>query len=134
MATVYYDKDADVELIKGRKVAVIGYGSQGHAHALNLQDSGMDVRVGLREGSPSWERAELDGLRVLETGKAALEANVVMMLVPDQRAPDVFETSIRENLESGDSLAFAHGFNVHFGQLTAPESCDVFMIAPKGPG
>ncbi|MEY2471538.1 MAG: ketol-acid reductoisomerase [Actinomycetota bacterium] len=134
MATVLYDKDADVELIKGRKVAVLGYGSQGHAHALNLQDSGVDVRVGLREGSSSKEKAEAAGLKVLPTAQAVAEADVVMVLLPDTEQQSVFENDIAPNLNPGDALFFAHGFNIHFGLIDPPEGVDVAMCAPKGPG
>lgn len=134
MATIYYDKDADPQVLKDRPVAIIGYGSQGHAHALNLRDSGFEVRVGLRDGSPSWAKAEKEGLRVLETGKATQEAEVVMTLVPDQHAKQVYEESIAPNLAAGNALAFAHGFNIHFERIVPASGVDVFMIAPKGPG
>ncbi len=134
MATKYYEKDADPEALLGRPIAIIGFGSQGHAHALNLKDSGFDVRVGLRDGSSSWAEAEAAGLRVLETSKAAGEAEVIMMLVPDQHAKAVYDESIAPNLNDGDALAFAHGFNIHFRRITPPGGVDVFMVAPKGPG
>jgi ketol-acid reductoisomerase len=134
MATIYYEKDAAPDVLKGRPIAVIGYGSQGHAHALNLRDSGFDVRVGLRDGSSSWEKAERDGLRVLETSKAAEEAEVVMMLCPDPAASKVYENSVGTHLQSGNALAFAHGFNIHFGRISPGRGIDVFMVAPKGPG
>ncbi|MDQ4149365.1 MAG: ketol-acid reductoisomerase [Actinomycetota bacterium] len=134
MATIYYEKDADPEVLRGRPIAVIGFGSQGHAHALNLKDSGFDVRVGLRDGSPSWQDAEREGLRVLETAKAAEEADVVMMLVPDQHATAVYNDLIAPGLKEGNALAFAHGFNIHFKRILPPGSVDVFMVAPKGPG
>src|SRR3954447_19362984 len=134
MANVFYEKDADPGLIRGRKVAIIGYGSQGHAHALNLKDSGVDVRVGLREGSSSKGKAEEAGLRVLPVDQAAAEADVIMLLLPDTEQRDVFEASIAPHLQSGDALFFAHGFNVRFGQITPPEGVDVAMVAPKGPG
>lgn len=134
MATIYYDKDADPAVLKDRAIAIIGFGSQGHAHALNLKDSGFDVRVGLRDGSTSWEDAEKQGLRVLETSKAAQEAEVVMMLVPDQFAKGIYDESVAPNLAGGNALAFAHGFNIHFGRVVPPGSVDVFMVAPKGPG
>jgi ketol-acid reductoisomerase len=133
-ASIYYDADADLALLEGRKVAVLGYGSQGHAHALNLRDSGVDVRVGLREGSRSWAKAEEAGLRVLPTGAAVKEADVVMVLLPDTEQARVYERDIAPNLEERDSLAFAHGFNIHFGQVKPPPGVDVWMIAPKGPG
>src|SRR5437588_7060656 len=134
MASIFYEKDADPNLISGRKVAVIGYGSQGHAHALNLQESGVDVRVGLREGSRSWEKAEAAGLRVLSTAEACKEADVIMVLLPDTEQARVYKEDIEPNLKDRDSLAFAHGFNIHFGQIKPPKGVDVWMIAPKGPG
>src|SRR5215207_8365480 len=133
-ATVYYEADADRSLIQGRKVAVIGYGSQGHAHALNLRDSGVDVRVGLREGSSSKAKAESEGLRVLPVADAAAEADVIMILLPDTEQKRVYDAEIASNLSPGDALAFAHGFNIRFGRITPPEGVDVFMVAPKGPG
>jgi ketol-acid reductoisomerase len=133
-ASIYYDTDADLSLLEGRKVAVLGYGSQGHAHALNLRDSGIDVRVGLREGSRSWAKAEATGLRVLSIAEAVKEADVIMVLLPDTEQATVYERDIAPNLEDRDSLAFAHGFNIHFGQIKPPPGIDVWMIAPKGPG
>jgi ketol-acid reductoisomerase len=133
-ATVYYDADADVSLIQGRKVAVIGYGSQGHAHALNLRDSGVDVRVGLRDGSSSKAKAEAEGLRVLSVADASAEADVIMILLPDTEQKRVYDADIAPNLSAGDAVAFAHGFNIRFGRITPPEGVDVIMIAPKGPG
>jgi ketol-acid reductoisomerase len=133
-ATVYYEADADRSIILGRKVAIIGYGSQGHAHALNLKDSGVDVRVGLREGSSSIEKAEAAGLRVLPIADAVREADVVMMLLPDTEQKRIYEADVAPNLQPGDALAFAHGFNIRFGRIVAPEGVDVFMVAPKGPG
>jgi ketol-acid reductoisomerase len=133
-ATIYYDDDADLALLEGRKVAVLGYGSQGHAHALNMKDSGIDVRVGLREGSSSWAKAEEAGLRVLSTAAACKEADVIMVLLPDTEQARVYKEDIEPNLDERDSLAFAHGFNIHFGQITPPKGVDVWMIAPKGPG
>jgi ketol-acid reductoisomerase len=133
-ATMYYEKDADPSVLKDRSIAVLGYGSQGHAHALNLRDSGYDVRVGLRDGSASWERAERDGVRVLETPKAVAEAEVVMVLLPDQHAKAAYDAQIAPNLQDGNAVAFAHGFNIHFGRIVPPETMDVFMVAPKGPG
>src|SRR5688500_10786124 len=134
MATVLYDKDADSSLIAGRKVAVIGYGSQGHAHALNLKESGVDVRVGLREGSSSKKKAEEAGLRVLSIADASREADLVMILLPDTEQRDVYEQDIAPNLSSGDAVFFAHGFNIRFDQIKPEASLDVAMVAPKGPG
>jgi len=133
-ATIYYDDDADPALLEGRKVAVLGYGSQGHAHALNLQDSGVDVRVGLRDGSSSWAKAEEAGLKVLPIAEAVKEADVIMVLLPDTEQAAVYKRDIEPNLDDRDSLAFAHGFNIHFGQIRPPKGIDVWMIAPKGPG
>ena len=133
-ATVYYDADADPGLITGRTVAVIGYGSQGHGHALNLRDSGVDVRVGLRSGSSSQAKAEEAGLRVVPVDQAAAEADVVMMLVPDTEQAAVYEASVAPHLNGGDVLLFAHGFNIRFGLIQPPEGVDVAMVAPKGPG
>ncbi len=131
---LFYDKEADLSLLSGKTVAVLGYGSQGHAHALNLKDSGVDVVVGLRKDSKSWSQAEAAGLQVAETAEAAKRGDVVMMLLPDQTQADVYEQDIRPNLQPGNALAFAHGFNIHFNQIVPPEDVDVFMIAPKGPG
>ncbi|MHB1536809.1 MAG: ketol-acid reductoisomerase [Acidimicrobiales bacterium] len=134
VATVYYEKDADPGLITGRKVAIVGYGSQGHAHALNLRDSGVDVRVALRDGSGSAAKAEAAGLAVTSVEKAAAEADVIMILAPDTEQQAIYESSIAPYLKPGDALFFAHGFNVRFGLITAPEGVDVAMVAPKGPG
>jgi ketol-acid reductoisomerase len=134
MASIYYEKDADANLIAARKVAVIGYGSQGHAHALNLADSGVDVRVGLREGSASAAKAEAAGLPVTTIEAAASEADLVMILLPDTEQKAVYETQIEPNLSEGDALFFAHGFNIRFGQIRPPKGVDVGMVAPKGPG
>ena len=131
---VYYDKDADLSIIKKKKVAIIGYGSQGHAHALNLQDSGVKVTVGLRKGGASWDKAKKAGVSVKEVGVAVKEADVVMILVPDELQPAVYEQEIEPNIKKGGVLAFAHGFNIHFGQITPRADLDVIMIAPKGPG
>jgi ketol-acid reductoisomerase len=133
-ATISYDADADLGLLSGKKVAVLGYGSQGHAHALNLKDSGVDVIVGLREGSSSIAKAEEAGLTVMPTGEAVAAADIVMVLLPDTEQKRIYEADIAPNLEPGNSLAFAHGFNIHFGQIAPPEGVDVWMIAPKGPG
>ena len=134
MANVYYEADADRSLIADRKVAVLGYGSQGHAHALSLKDSGIDVRVGLREGSSSREKAEAEGLEVRSIADACAEADVVMILLPDTEQGDIYRESIEPHLEDGDALLFAHGFNIRFGQIVPPEGVDVAMVAPKGPG
>ncbi len=134
MATIYYDKDADPSVIKARKVAVIGYGSQGHAHALNLKESGVDVTVGLREGSSSWADAETAGLTVTTPARAAAAANVIMVLVPDQHMGDLYASEIAPHLNPDDALLFAHGFNIHFDVIEVPGDVDVVMVAPKGPG
>lgn len=134
MAKMYYESDANFGLLKGKKIAVIGYGSQGHAHALNLKESGADVLVGLYNGSRSWSAAEQAGLTVMETAQAARQADFVMMLVPDEKQAKLYKESIEPNLEPGNALLFSHGFNIHYGQITPPDSVDVFMIAPKGPG
>ena len=134
MATMYYEADADLGLLKGKKIAIIGYGSQGHAHALNLKESGLDVCVGLYKGSKSWQIAEKAGLKVLETSAAAAAADVIMMLVPDQVQKSVYENDIRQHLTAGKTLMFAHGFNIHFSQITPPADVDVSMVAPKSPG
>ena len=134
MANVYYSDDADRSLIADRKVAVIGYGSQGHAHARNLKESGIDVRVGLREGSSSVAKAAEAGLRVLPIAEAAAEADLVMILLPDTEQRDVYEASIAPHLSDGDAVFFAHGFNIRFGQIVPAPGLDVAMVAPKGPG
>jgi len=134
MANIYYDSDADLRQLTGKTVAVIGYGSQGHAHALNAHESGVDVVVGLRRGSPSWAEAEAAGLKVMEVAAAARAADLVMLLLPDEAQRAVYERDVAPNLEAGNALLFAHGFNVHFGQIRPPEGVDVFMVAPKGPG
>ncbi|MFN2615367.1 MAG: ketol-acid reductoisomerase [Actinomycetota bacterium] len=134
MATIYYDNDADLSVLEGKKVAIIGYGSQGHAHALNLRDSGIDVRVGTYEGSPSGERARADGLAVKTVADAAAEADLIMILLPDTKQRAVFEQSIKPNLRAGDAVFFAHGFNIHFKNIIPPADVDVAMVAPKGPG
>lgn len=131
---MYYDKDANLISIKNKKIAVIGCGSQGHAHALNLQDSGLDVRVGLRKGSKTWPMAKKAGLNVMTNAQAADEADIIMMLVPDTAAPKVYEEDIKQALQPGKALAFAHGFNIRFKTIEPPRHVDVFMIAPKGPG
>jgi ketol-acid reductoisomerase len=134
MAEMFYDTDADLSVIQGRNVAIIGYGSQGHAHALNLRDSGVDVRVGLREGSASWAKAEAQGLRVVTPAQAVEEADLIMVLAPDQAQRSLYKESIEPNLVAGDALFFAHGFNIRFGYITPPAGVDVCMVAPKGPG
>jgi ketol-acid reductoisomerase len=134
MAEMFYDSDADLSVIQGRSVAVIGYGSQGHAHALNLRDSGVDVRVGLRPGSKSWAKAEAEGLRVVTPAEAVEEADLIMVLAPDQVQRHLYKEAIEPNLVPGDALFFAHGFNIRFGYITPPEGVDVCMVAPKGPG
>ncbi len=131
---VFYDRDADLAHLQGKKVAVIGYGSQGHAHANNLRDSGVDVVVGLRRDGSSWAKAEAAGLTVLEPGEAARRCDVVMMLVPDEMGSEIFARDIEPGLKKGDSLAFAHGFNIHFKQIVPDPGINVFMVAPKGPG
>jgi ketol-acid reductoisomerase len=133
-ARIYYDQDADLSLLKGRKIAIVGYGSQGHAHALNLKDSGLDVVVGLYKGSKSWAKAEKDGLRVASVADAAQMAEVVMILLPDQTHRAVFEESVRSALTKGKVLMVAHGFSIHFNQIVPPPDVDVSMIAPKAPG
>jgi ketol-acid reductoisomerase len=134
MAVLYYDKDANLELLKNKKVAIIGYGSQGHAHALNLKESGIDVRVGLYKGSKSWKIAEEAGLKVVESGEAVKEADFIMILIPDEKQPSLYKKSVEPNLTEGKALLFAHGFNIHYGQIKPPANVDVFMVAPKGPG
>ncbi len=131
---VYYEKDADFALIKMKKVTIVGYGSQGHAHAANLKDSGVEVTVGLRKGGASWEKAMAAGLTVKEVGEAVKGADVVMILVPDEQQPDVYRNDVAPNIKEGAALAFAHGFNIHYGQIVPRADLDVIMIAPKGPG
>jgi ketol-acid reductoisomerase len=134
MATLYYDKDADLSLLKGKTIAIIGYGSQGHAHALNAKDSGMNVVVGLHKGSKSAEKAKADGLEVLSVADATKKADVVMVVIPDTKQAEVYDAEIGPNLKPGSMLMFAHGFNIHFGQIKPPANVDVSMIAPKAPG
>ncbi|CAB3767666.1 ketol-acid reductoisomerase [Paraburkholderia solisilvae] len=131
---VFYDKDADLSLIKGKQVTIIGYGSQGHAHALNLKDSGVKVTVGLRKGGASWSKAENAGLTVKEVAEAVKGADVVMMLLPDEQIAEVYKSEVHANIKQGAALAFAHGFNVHYGQVIPRADLDVIMIAPKAPG
>jgi len=131
---VYYDKDADLSLVKGKKVTIIGYGSQGHAHAQNLNDSGIKVTVGLRRGGASWAKADKAGLKVADVGEAVNGADVVMILLPDEQIASVYKNDVEPNIRAGASLAFAHGFNIHYGQVVPREDLDVWMVAPKDPG
>jgi ketol-acid reductoisomerase len=131
---VYYDKDADLSLIKGKKVTILGYGSQGHAHALNLHDSGVKVTVGLRKGGASWDKAKKAGLKVAPVGDAVKGADIVMMLMPDEHIAAVYQAEVEPNIKKGGALAFAHGFNVHYGQVQPRADLDVWMVAPKAPG
>ncbi|MEO5340189.1 MAG: ketol-acid reductoisomerase [Magnetococcus sp. MYC-9] len=131
---VFYDRDADLAHLKAKKIAIIGYGSQGHAHAQNLKDSGMNVVVGLRADSSSWKKAEAAGLAVAEIGQAVTGADVVMLLAPDEHQARIYRETIAPHIKPGAALAFAHGFNIHFGQIDPPLECDVFLAAPKGPG
>ena len=131
---VYYDKDADLSLIKGKKVTIVGYGSQGHAHAQNLSDSGVRVTVGLRKDGASWSKAENAGLTVDEVASAVKDADVVMMLLPDESIPQVYSADVAPNMKRGAALAFAHGFNIHYNQVVPRDDVDVIMVAPKGPG
>ncbi len=134
MAKVYYDQDATLGPLQDKKVAILGYGSQGHAHALNLRDSGIEVVIGLYEGSRSREKAKADGFEVLTPSEASKAADVIMFLVPDTVQPDLYDKDVKPNLRGGKTLAFAHGFNIHFRQIVPPSEVDVFMVAPKGPG
>ena len=134
MAEMFYDDDADLALIQGKNVAVLGYGSQGHAHSLSLRDSGVDVRIGLPEGSKSREKAEAEGLRVLTPAEAVEEADVIVILAPDHVQRKLYAESVEPNITPGDTLVFGHGFNIRFGYITPPDGVDVFMVAPKGPG
>ncbi len=131
---VYYEKDADLKRLEGKTVAILGYGSQGHAHALNLRDSGVDVVVGLRSGSTSWAKAEAEGIKVLPVSDAARAGDVVMMTLPDETMGEIYADEIGPNLETGNHLALAHGFNIHFGCIQPMQGVNVFMVAPKGPG
>src|SRR5688572_8443498 len=134
MANVYYEQHGDQARLKGKQVAIIGYGSQGHAHALNLKESGVSVVVGLYAGSPSAEKAKAEGLKVVPVAEAAQTSDVMMMLTPDERQKKIYTESILPNLKQGQTLMFAHGFNIHFGQIQPPATIDVSMIAPKAPG
>jgi ketol-acid reductoisomerase len=133
-AKIYYQEDCNLSLLEGKKIAIIGYGSQGHAHALNLKDSGMDVCVGLYKGSKSWEKAESQGLKVYTAAEAAKQADVIMILINDEKQAKMYKEDIEPNLKAGDMLMFAHGFNIHYGLIVPPADVDVTMIAPKGPG
>ncbi|MEE0252308.1 MAG: ketol-acid reductoisomerase [Acutalibacteraceae bacterium] len=134
MAKIFYQADCDINVLKGKTVAIIGYGSQGHAHALNLHESGVDVVVGLYEGSKSWAKAEQAGLKVMTAADAAKAADVIMVLIPDERQAEMYNQNIAPHLTAGKALMFAHGFNIHYGQIVPPADVDVLMIAPKGPG
>ncbi|MDR3225035.1 MAG: ketol-acid reductoisomerase [Clostridiales Family XIII bacterium] len=134
MAKIFYESDTDIKLLDGKTVAVIGYGSQGHAHSLNLKESGVTVVVGLYEGSKSWKEAEAAGLKVATAADAAAQADIIMILVPDELQPQIYEESVKPNLKEGKTLMFAHGYNIHFKQILPPADVDVIMIAPKGPG
>ena len=131
---LFYDNDANEKVLSGKKIAILGYGSQGHAHALNLKESGVSVVVGLRKTSSSWKKAVDAGLEVKETAQAAAEADIIMVLLPDQNQADVYQQDIKPGLKAGNSLIFAHGFNIHFNQIEPPADVDVFLVAPKGPG
>ena len=134
MSKILYNKDADIKILKKKTIAIIGYGSQGHAHARNLHDSGMKVIVGLRKGSVFWKRAQKDGLNVMTVAEATKKSDIMMILIPDDKQKDMYEKDIKSNLKKGMALAFGHGFNIHFGQIVPPKDVDVFMVAPKGPG
>ena len=134
MARIFYQQDCDLQKLSGKTVAIIGYGSQGHAHALNLKDSGVNVIVGLYEGSKSWAKAEAHGLKVMTSAEAAKNADIIMILINDEKQAKLYKESIEPNLTEGKTLAFAHGFNIHFGCIKPPKDVDVTMIAPKGPG
>jgi ketol-acid reductoisomerase len=134
MATIYYEKDCNLSLLDGKTVAIIGYGSQGHAHALNLKESGVKVIIGLYDGSKSWAKAEEAGFEVYVAAEAAKKADLIMILINDEKQADMYKESVEPNLCAGKTLAFAHGFNIHFGQITPPADVDVIMVAPKGPG
>ena len=131
---VYYDKDADLSLIKGKQVAIVGYGSQGHAHALNLKDSGINVTVALRKGGASWTKAVNAGLQVKEIAEAARQADLVMILLPDENHAEIYRDHLHGHMKQGAALAFAHGFNIHYGQIQPRADLDVLMVAPKAPG
>ncbi len=134
MSKLYYNKDADIKILKKKTIAIIGYGSQGHAHARNLHDSGIKVAVGLRKGSAFWKRAQKDGLNVMTVAEATKKADILMILIPDDKQKAMYEKDIEPHLSKGMALAWGHGFNIHFGQIVPPKDVDIFMIAPKGPG
>ena len=134
MATIIYDDETTFDALKDKTIAVMGYGSQGHAHARNLHESGLNVVVGLRKGSPSWAKAEGDGLKVMTVAEAAKAADIIMILLPDEKQASTYYSEIEPNLKAGDALVFAHGFNIHYNQIVPPKDVDVFMVAPKGPG
>jgi len=134
LPSIYYDRHADIKVLKSKTIAIIGYGSQGHAHARNLHDSGLKVVVGLRKESVFWKRAQKDGLKVMTVAEAAKTANIIMILIPDDKQRTMYDNEIAPHLKKGDAIAFGHGFNIHFGQVVPPSSVDVFMVAPKGPG
>ncbi|WNY24343.1 Ketol-acid reductoisomerase (NADP(+)) [Methanimicrococcus hongohii] len=134
MAQMYYDKDADLNVLKGKTIAVIGYGSQGHAQALNLKDSGLDVVIGLRKGGKSWKKAEADGMKVMEVPDAVKSADVVHILAPDEAQSKLYYSEIEPNLKQGAALSFSHGFNIHYNQIVPRDDLDVFLVAPKSPG
>lgn len=134
MPKIYYDQDADLNLLKGKTIAIIGYGSQGHAQAQNLQDSGLNVIVGLRQDLPDWQKAEADGLKVVTVPEAAKAGDIIQILVPDELQAGIYQEQIEPYLKEGNALMFSHGFNIHFGQIVPPANVDVFMVAPKGPG
>jgi len=134
LPSIYYDRDADIKILKNKTIAIIGYGSQGHAHARNLHDSGLKVVVGLRKESTFWKRAQKDGLKVMTVAEASKIATIIMILIPDDKQRSMYDNDIAPHLKKGDAIAFGHGFNIHFGQVVPPNSVDVFMVAPKGPG
>ncbi len=133
-ATMYYENDADMSLLEDKAIGIVGYGSQGHAHALNLKDSGLDVQVGLYEGSKSWTKAEDDGLKVGLVADVARDTDIIMMLLPDHMAAEVYKESVQQSMMPGKTLMFAHGFNIHYETVAPPDSIDVSMVAPKAPG
>ena len=134
MAKMYYEKDCDLNQLNGKKIAIVGYGSQGHAHALNLRDSGCDVVIGLRQGGKSWPVAEKDGFQVMPVAEATKVADIIMILINDENQADMYKKDIAPYLTAGKAIAFAHGFNIRYQQITPPADVDVFMAAPKGPG